>query len=121
VVGVGDLADGEALLHREVGVGEERPRRAGRDLHLVRVVQRVRQHGDHLREGHRQPLRELEHLALVLALARAVLATAEHQHHEVVALEVGEPVRRPVLVGQLEVGQGHARLQVAAHRGLLTR
>ena len=35
-----------------------------------------------------------QHLALVLALARAVLAAAEHQHHRVVALQLGEPVHR---------------------------
>ena len=56
---------------------------------------------------------ELEHLALVLALARAVLAAPEHQHHDVVALQLREPVELAVLVGQLEVGQRRTDLHLA--------
>ena len=107
-----------ARLNLEVGVGEEGPVRAGGDAHLERVVQVVGQHGDDLGEGHRAPLVELDHLALLLALARAVLAAAEHEDEAVVALQVRQAMQVAVLVGQLEVGQGHAGLEVLAH-GLL--
>ena len=58
------------------------------------------------------------HLALVLALARAVLAAAEQQHHGVVALELRQPARHAVLVGQLEVGQGRAGGQARCSSGV---
>jgi hypothetical protein len=82
-------------------------------------VQVVGQHGDDLGERHRAPLVELDHLLLLLALARAVLAAAEHEDEAVVALQVGEAMQVAVLVGQLEVGQGQAGLEVLAHESLL--
>jgi hypothetical protein len=62
---------------------------------------------------------ELRHLTLLPALARAVLAAPEHQDEAVVALQVRQAVQVAVLVGQLEVGQGPAGLQVLAHASLL--
>jgi hypothetical protein len=59
---------------------------------------------------------EPHHLALLPALARAVLAAAEHEDQAVVALQVREPMALAVLVGELEVGQHHAGLEVLAHR-----
>jgi hypothetical protein len=73
------------------------------------VVLRVREDRRHPRESDSRPLVQLDQLTLVLPLTRAVLAAAEHQHHRVVALQAAEPVHDAVLVGQLEVGQGHAR------------
>ena len=63
----------------------------------------------------RAPLVEAQQLAVVLALARAVLAAAEVQHEQVVALQLGQPVHDAVLVGEREVGDGRAGLEVAAH------
>ena len=54
---------------------------------------------------------EAQQLAVVLALARAVLAAAEVQDHRVVALQLGQPVHVAVLVGQLEVGDASSGLE----------
>jgi hypothetical protein len=121
VVRVGVLVDVEVLLHLEVGVGQERPARAGRDLQLEDVVQHVRHDRDELGEGDRAELVEVEQLAVVLALARAVLAAAEVQDQDVVALELGQPVQLALLVGQLEVGDRCAWLKVLAHADVLIR
>src|SRR4051812_37017918 len=118
MVRVGVLVDVEGLLDFEVDVGEEGPVRAGGDAHLERVVQVVGEHGDDFGEGHRTPPVELDHLLLLLALARAVLAAAEHEDQAVVALQLRQAMKVAVLVGQFEVGQGHAGLEVLAH-GLL--
>ena len=83
---VGVLADVERGLHLELGVREPGPVRAGRDLELEDVVELIRQHGHELCKRDRAPLVELQHLALLLALARAVLAAPEHEHHHVVPL-----------------------------------
>jgi hypothetical protein len=64
---------------------------------------------------------ELDHVPLLPALARAVLAAAKHEDEAVVALQVREAMQLAVLVRQLEVGQCRARLQVLAHRSLLGR
>ena len=70
-------------------------------------------------EGHRAPLVELDHLALVLALARAVLAAAEHAAPwQLSPCSSDSRCSVAVLVGQLEVGQRRAGLEVLAH-GLL--
>ena len=112
---VGVLADVERLLHLELRVREPRPVRAGRDLQLEHVVQVVRQHGHELRERDRAPLVELQHLALVLPLARAVLAAPELEHQRVVALQLGQPVLDSGVVGELEVGQHGSDRQPLAH------
>jgi hypothetical protein len=65
--------------------------------------------------GDRAPLVELHELALVLALAGAVLAAAELEHHRVGALELGELVELPSLVRELEVRKDVARLEVLEH------
>jgi hypothetical protein len=57
---------------------------------------------------------------MVLALARAVLAAGQVQHHHLVALQLGEPVQLAVLVRELEVGEGHSGLD-PAHRGSSSR
>jgi hypothetical protein len=88
VVRVRVLVDVEVLLHLEIGVGEERPARAGRDLELVHVVQDVGHDRDELGERDRAELVEAQQLAVVLALARAVLAAAEVQDEDVVALDL---------------------------------
>jgi hypothetical protein len=64
---------------------------------------------------------EVQELAVVLALAWAVLAAAEVQDEQVLALELGQAVHGPVLVGELEVGDRHAGLEVAAHGALRVR
>jgi hypothetical protein len=84
-------------------------------------VQDVRQDADELGEGDRAPLVEAEQLAVHHPLARAVLAAAQVQHEEVVALEVGQLVHVAVLVGQLEVRDGRADLEVLAHEPSLGR
>ena len=88
VMWVGVLVDVQRALHVEVRVREERPVRARRDPQLVRVVQFVGQDRDDLGERDRAPLVELDHLLLLLALPRTVLAAPEHQHEAVVALEL---------------------------------
>jgi hypothetical protein len=115
VMGVRVLVDVEVALELEVLVGQEGPVRARRDLHLVDVVQRVREHAHELGERDGAPLVEAQQLAVVHALARAVLAAAEVQDEQVVALQVRQPVQVAVLVAQLEVGDGRAGLEVPAH------
>src|SRR5262245_48281894 len=80
----------------------------------------IGQDGHELREGHRAPLIELDHLALMLALAWAVLAAAEQQEHGVAALQLGEAPQCASVVGQLEVRQYCSGYEYLAH-GLLPR
>jgi hypothetical protein len=86
VVNVGVLVDLQGALHRQVGVGQERPPGAGRDLHLVGVVRVVGQDRHQRGERDRGQLLEPEQLLVVLALARAVLAAPQLEHHRAVAL-----------------------------------
>ena len=78
-------------------------------------MQVVGQDGHQRGERDRGELLEPEQLLVVLALARAVLAAAELEHHRVVALQLGEPVHDTGVVRQLEVGQHGADGQSVAH------
>ena len=112
-MGVGVLVDLERALDLQLVVAQVRPVRACRDPQPEHVVRVVRQHGDHRGERHRAPTVEAHHLALVLALARAMLAAAEQQDQHAVALQLGQPVQLPVLVRELEVRQRLPDLDLA--------
>src|SRR5215469_8946267 len=75
---VGVLLDFVCALHLEVHIGHIGPVGTGRDPHLEGLVQVIWENGHELREGHGAPLMEHDHLALVLPLARAMLASAQH-------------------------------------------
>ena len=116
VVGVGVLLDLEVLLHDPPRVLEERPLGADRRAELLRRVVLVgRDRGD-LRVAHGDLRIEGRELEVLLVLLRAVVAAREREDQRVVALDLAEPPRDAVLVGQLVVGEGGAGNDVGAHR-----
>ena len=115
VVSIRVLVDVEGVLHFEILVCEKSPVGARRDAQLVRVVQIVRHDSNHLRERHRAPLEEPQHLALVHPFARAVLSPAQHEHHHVIALKLRQTAHCAGVIAQLKSGSVPPGSKALAH------
>jgi hypothetical protein len=112
VVGVGVLLDVEVLLDDAPRVGEEGPLGADRGPELLeRVVLVGRDRGD-LRVPDGDPRIERGELEVLLVLLRAVVAAGERQDQGIVALQLAEPPRDVLVIGQLVIGERAAGCDV---------
>src|SRR5215212_1114986 len=120
VIGIGVLPDVELFLDDSARIREERPLRTDRVAELLgRVVLVGGDCGD-FGVGDVDLRIVRGELEVLLVLLWAVVAAREREDHRILALDLAEPARDALVVGQLVVGESVAWDDVGAHRALLS-
>src|SRR3954452_21646618 len=120
VLGVGVLLDVEVLLDDALGVREEWPLGADRGAELLQRVMLVGADRDDLGVGDGDLRIVGGELVVLLVLLGAVVAAREREDQGIVALQLAEPARDVLVIGQLVIGERGAGDDVGAHDGCLS-
>src|SRR5215211_2756905 len=115
VLGVGVLLDVEVLLDDPLRVGEEWPLRSDRRPELLGRVMRVGGDRGQPGIGHGDLGIDVGELEVLLMLLRTVVAAREREDQRIVALQLAQPPRGPLMVGQLVIRERAAGCDVGAH------